>query len=52
MKKIVKGLVIIMVVTLAVWMLASYAQALNNSLTIGATVSEWNFFTVMENVIG
>ena len=52
MKKIVKGLVITTIVMLAVWMLASYTQALNNSLTIGATVSEWNFFTVMGNVIG
>lgn len=47
MKKFTKGLVIVVVTTLAIWMLASYVEALNNSLTIGATVSDWNFFAVL-----
>lgn len=47
MKKVIKGLVIIAVTTLAVWMFASYVEALSNSLTVGATVSDWNFFAML-----
>ena len=47
MKKFTKGLVIVVITTLAIWMLASYVEALNNSLTVGATVSAWNFFSVL-----
>ena len=47
MKKVIKYAFFTVAAILGVWMLASYVEALNNSLTIGATVSAWNFFSVL-----
>ena len=47
MAKVIKILFFTTAIILGAWMLVSYAEALNNSLTIGATPSNWNFFVVL-----
>ena len=47
MKKVIKYTFFTLSAVLGAWMLISYCEALNNSLTIGATVSAWNFFSVL-----
>lgn len=47
MKKVIKYTFFTVAAILGAWMLASYVEALNNSLTVGATVSAWNFFSVL-----
>ena len=47
MSKVIKYTFFTVAALLGAWMIASYIEALNNSLTIGATVSAWNFFSVL-----
>ena len=47
MKKVIKYTFFTLSAILGAWMVISYCEALNNSLTMGATVSAWNFFAVL-----
>jgi hypothetical protein len=50
MKKLLSNIITAIIVTVIVWMTASFVEVTSKNLDSNPTYSDWNFFCVMETV--